>query len=79
MGSTFKTNNSLYSETKKREAIVIFIEAILMVVFVTLVMDYMAGYFAIWGFMRSFISHEAIGRWFIYMFKGKFNGGFYET
>ena len=48
-------------------------------VFATLVMDYMAGYFAKWGFMHSFISHEAIGRWFIYMFKGKFNGGFYET
>lgn len=57
----------------------IFIEAILMGVFATLVMDYMAGYFAKWGFMHSFISHEAIGRWFIYMFKGKFNGGFYET
>ena len=57
----------------------IFIEAILMGVFTTLVMDYMAGYFVKWGFMHSFISHEAIGRWLIYMFKGKFNGGFYET
>ena len=57
----------------------IFTEAILMGVFATPVMDYMAGYFAKCGFTHSFISHEAIGRWFIYMFKGKFNGGFYET
>ena len=57
----------------------IFSEAILTGVFATFVMDYMAGYFAKWGFMHSFISHEAIERWFIYMFKSKFNGGFYET
>ena len=57
----------------------IFIEAILMGVFASLVMGYMAGYFAKWRFLHWFISHEAIGRWFISMFRGKFNGGFYET
>jgi hypothetical protein len=50
----------------------IIIEIILMGVFATLFMDLLAGFLSKRKLIFSFIEPEAIGRWFLYMFKGKF-------
>jgi len=50
----------------------IILESILMGVFATLVMDFLAGILAKRKIVHPFITQEAIGRWFLYMFKGKF-------
>jgi hypothetical protein len=50
----------------------IIIESILMGVFATLIMDFLAGVLAKRKIIQPFITPEAIGRWFLYMFKGKF-------
>jgi hypothetical protein len=51
---------------------VIFIEAILMGIFATFIMDLFAGFLVKRKFIHSFIAPEAVGRWFLYMFRGKF-------
>ena len=45
---------------------------ILMGVFATIIMDFLAGLLAKRKLIYPFISPEAIGRWFLYMFRGKF-------
>jgi len=49
----------------------IIIEAVLMGFFATFFMDYLAGVLAKRNLIYPFISPEAIGRWFLYIFKGK--------
>ena len=49
----------------------IIIEAVLMGTFATYIMDLLAGILAKRKFIYPFISPEAIGRWFLYIFKGK--------
>ena len=49
----------------------IIIEAVLMGTFATVFMDFLAGILAGRKFIYPFISPEAIGRWFLYIFKGK--------
>ena len=48
------------------------IESLLMGIFATIVMDVMAGVLAKSKIIYPFISQEAIGRWFLYIFRGKF-------
>jgi hypothetical protein len=50
----------------------IVIEMILMGIFATYFMDLTGGFFAKRKFIQSFIEPEAVGRWFLYMLKGKF-------
>lgn len=50
----------------------IIVEMILMGVFATILMDFLAGFLAKRKLIYPFISQEAIGRWFLYMFRGKF-------
>ena len=45
---------------------------ILMGVFSTFIMDFLAAILVKRNLMYSFIEPEAIGRWFLYMFRGKF-------
>lgn len=47
------------------------IEAVLMGIFATYLMDILAGFLAKRKIIYPFISQEAIGRWFLYIFKGK--------
>ena len=49
----------------------IIIEMILMGIFATYFMDLIGGFLAKRKFIYSFIAPEAVGRWFLYMFKGK--------
>jgi hypothetical protein len=49
----------------------VFIEAILMGVFATYFMDILSGFLAKRKLIYPFISPEAIGRWFLYIFRGK--------
>ena len=49
----------------------IIIEAVLMGTFATFFMDFWAGILAKRGVIYPFISPEAIGRWFLYIFKGR--------
>jgi hypothetical protein len=51
---------------------VIIIEMILMGGFATYFMDFLAGILVKRKLIHSFIKPEAVGRWFLYMFKGKF-------
>jgi hypothetical protein len=51
---------------------VIIIEIILMGIFATIFMDFLAGFLVKRKFIYSFIAPEAVGRWFLYMFRGKF-------
>ena len=50
----------------------IVIEMILMGIFATYFMDLIGGFLVKRKFIHSFIEPEAVGRWFLYMFKGKF-------
>ncbi len=50
----------------------IFIEMILMGIFATFVMDFLAGFLVKRKLIHSFIEPEAVGRWFLCMFRGKF-------
>ena len=50
----------------------IVVELILMGTFATLFMDFSAGFLVRKKIIYPFISQEAIGRWFLYMFRGKF-------
>jgi hypothetical protein len=50
----------------------IFIEMILMGIFATYFMDLLAGFLVKRKLIYSFIEPEAIGRWFLSMFRGKF-------
>jgi hypothetical protein len=50
----------------------IIIEMIMMGVFATYFMDLPAGFLAERKVIYPFISPEAIGRWFLYIFRGKF-------
>ena len=50
----------------------IIIEMILMGIFATYFMDFLAGFLVKRKLIHSFIEPEAIGRWFLSMFKGKF-------
>jgi hypothetical protein len=50
----------------------IVIEMILMGIFATYFMDLIGGFLAKRKFIYSFIEPEAVGRWFLYMFRGKF-------
>lgn len=45
---------------------------ILMGIFATLIMDFFAGFLAKIKLIHPFIAPEALGRWFLYMFRGKF-------
>jgi DUF2938 family protein len=51
---------------------VIILEIILMGIFATILMDLLAGFLVKRKLIYSFIAPEAVGRWFLYMFKGKF-------
>jgi hypothetical protein len=51
---------------------VIVVEMILMGVFATIIMDLLAGFLVRKKIIFPFITPEAIGRWFFYMFRGKF-------
>lgn len=53
----------------------ILIESILSGIVATLTMDLLARYLSGRGLVYPFIIPEAMGRWFIYMFKGKFRHG----
>ncbi len=48
------------------------IEMILMGIFATYFMDFIAGFLVKRKLIYSFIEPEAVGRWFLYMLKGKF-------
>ena len=50
----------------------IVIEMILMGIFATYFMDFLAGFLAKRKLIHTFITPEAVGRWFLYMFRGKF-------
>ena len=50
----------------------IIIEMLLMGVFATLFMDLFAGFLVKRKLIYSFIAPEAVGRWFLYFFRGKF-------
>ena len=50
----------------------IFIEMILMGTFATYFMDLLADFLVKRKFIHSLIKPEAVGRWFLYLFKGKF-------
>ena len=50
----------------------IIIEMILMGVFATIFMDLLTGFLVKRKLIYSFIAPESIGRWFLYMFRGKF-------
>jgi len=50
----------------------IVIEMILMGIFATFFMDLMGGFLVKIKFIHSFIEPEAVGRWLLYMLKGKF-------
>ena len=45
---------------------------ILMGIFATYFMDFLAGFLAKRKLIHAFITSEAVGRWFLYMFRGKF-------
>ena len=45
---------------------------ILMGIFATYFMDFLAGFLAKRKLIHTFITPEAVGRWFLYMFRGKF-------
>ena len=47
-------------------------EMLLMGIFATYFMDILAGFLVKRKLIHSFIKSEAVGRWFLYMFKGKF-------
>ncbi|MDM8537046.1 DUF2938 family protein [Desulfobacterales bacterium HSG17] len=49
-----------------------FIEIVLMGIFATLVMDVLAVFFSKRNLIHKFIEPDEIGRWFLYIFKGKF-------
>lgn len=48
------------------------LESILMGVFATCFMDVLARYLVKRNLIHSFVTPEGIGRWFLYIFKGKF-------
>ena len=50
----------------------IVIEIILVGIFATYFMDFVGGLLVKRKFMQPVIKPEAVGRWFLYMFKGKF-------
>ncbi|MCP4373193.1 MAG: DUF2938 domain-containing protein [Deltaproteobacteria bacterium] len=50
----------------------IFIEMFLTGIFATFFMDFLAGFLVKRKFIHPFVTPEAVGRWFLYMFKGKF-------
>ena len=41
-------------------------------IFATFIMDFLARYLVKTNFIYSFVTPEAIGRWFLYIFRGKF-------
>ena len=47
------------------------IEMILMGVFATFFMDFIAGFLAKRNLIHSFVTPEAVGRWFLYTLRGK--------
>lgn len=47
------------------------LESVLMGTFATYFMDVLAGYLVKRDLIYSFVTPEAIGRWFLYIFKGK--------
>ncbi|MBT4087162.1 MAG: DUF2938 family protein [Deltaproteobacteria bacterium] len=49
----------------------IILEAILMGIFATFLMDVLAGFLAKKKLMFAFITPEEVGRWFLYIFRGK--------
>ncbi len=49
----------------------IILEAVLMGIFATYFMDLLAGFLSKRNLIYPFISPEAVGRWFLYIFKGK--------
>ncbi len=50
----------------------IILEMILMGIFATFFMDFLAVFLVKRKLIHSFIEPEAVGRWFLYMFRGKF-------
>ncbi len=50
----------------------IIIEMILMGIFATFFMDFLAGFLSKKNLIHPFVTPEAVGRWFLYMFRGKF-------
>ena len=50
----------------------ILIEMILMGILATFFMDFLAGFLVKRNLIHPFISPEALGRWFLYIFRGKF-------
>ncbi len=50
----------------------ILLEMILMGILATFFMDFLAGFLGKRKLIYAFVTPEAIGRWFLYMFRGKF-------
>lgn len=50
----------------------VILESVLMGTFATFFMDFLAGFLAKRKLIYPFIEPEAIGRWFLYIFRGKF-------
>ena len=50
----------------------IILEIILMGIFATYFMDLLAGFLVKRKLIHSYIGPESVGRWFLYMFRGKF-------
>ncbi|MFC1781145.1 DUF2938 family protein [Planctomycetota bacterium] len=65
-----KMGDPVHSFKKGKKVIII--EMILMGTFATFFMDFLAGFLVKRKFIHSFIPPEALGRWFLYMFRGKF-------
>jgi len=53
-------------------ALLVILEALLMGIFATLFMDAVAGFMVKRNAVNPFLKPELIGRWFLYMFRGKF-------
>ncbi len=61
-----------YPEDQNRQWKVIIVQMFLMGIFATFFMDLLAGFLAKRKVIYPFISPEAIGRWFLYIFRGRF-------
>jgi len=63
--------SNLASKIIFKERIMIVLESILMGIFATFIMDILARYLVKINFIISFVTPEAIGRWSLYIFRGK--------
>jgi hypothetical protein len=64
--------SNITSKTIKKGRKMIVIESILMGIFATSFMDFLAGYLVKRNLIHPFVTPDSIGRWFLYIFRGKF-------